>query len=99
MRHLGRSSCLSYIIYINWGLLSNIDKYLSSNIFIIRIIKENKNLMEIVNRRKRNGGSGHGRTTSFSDKKVKYNLNIDVLNWMCSYIISSNSNIKKSHNK
>lgn len=53
--------------------------------------------MEIVNRKRRNGGSGHERTTSFSDKKVKYNFNIDVLNLMCSYIISSNSNIKKSH--
>lgn len=50
--------------------------------------------MEITRRQR---GSGQGRTSSFSDKKVKYNFDIDVLNLMCSFIISGNSNIKKSH--
>lgn len=49
--------------------------------------------MEIVNRKKGN----FGRTVSFTDIKVKMNFDINVLELMCAYIVSSNTNIKNSH--
>lgn len=49
----------------------------------------------VVSRRKR--GAGKGKTSVFSEKKVKMIFDISVLDLMCSYIISNNSNIKKSH--
>jgi energy-coupling factor transporter ATP-binding protein EcfA2 len=49
--------------------------------------------MEIVKRNKGN----FGKTVSFTDTKVKMNFDINVLELMCSYIISQNANIKSSH--
>lgn len=47
-----------------------------------------------VNRKIRNSRKS---TISDSNEKVKYNFDLNVLNLMCSYILSSNSNIRKSH--
>lgn len=50
--------------------------------------------MEVTQRKR---GLNLGHTTVYAPQKVKYNFDITVLDLMCTYIISKNSNIKKSH--
>lgn len=49
--------------------------------------------MEIV---KRNKGA-FGKTSASTDTKVKYNFDINVLELMCSYVLSENAHITRSH--
>jgi hypothetical protein len=51
----------------------------------------------ILNITRRHKYSGHGRTITNTDTKVLLNFDLMVLNLMCTYIISENSNIRRSH--
>lgn len=46
---------------------------------------------------KRTKYSGRGRSISKTDKKVDINFDLNALNLMCSYILSENRNIRRSH--
>ena len=48
--------------------------------------------MNITRREKYTNG---GRTVAFTSQKIKINYSLEVLNVMCSYVISSNSNIRR----
>ena len=50
--------------------------------------------MNIERRRKY---SGSGRTVNKSDRKLDINFDLNALNLMCSYILSENKNIRRSH--
>jgi len=50
--------------------------------------------MEIV---RRNRGGNFGKTSVFTETKVKMNFDINVLDLMCSYVISENAHITRSH--
>lgn len=46
---------------------------------------------------KREKYSGKGRTIVKTDKKIDINFDLNALNLMCSYILSENKNIRRSH--
>ena len=50
--------------------------------------------MEIKNRKR---GGMQGRTSSFNEKKARYNFDLSILNLMCSYILSQNANIRRGN--
>ena len=51
-------------------------------------------IMEIVNRPK---GTGRGRAYVKSQKKLPINFDLSSLDLMCTYVLSSNRNIKRGH--
>lgn len=50
-----------------------------------------------MNIERRTKYSGRGRSISKTDKKVDINFDLNALNLMCSYILSENRNIRRSH--